>query len=159
MRKEVIKHIIKKESKYEFTIFTNFHNLDFANPTNIKIESVFKWKNILKYYRHLMPFFPVITKILSKKIEKFNPDLVIISSFAIWKNISINKPKILYLHSPMQYIWSHYDEYLQKFSWIKKIIYQLSAWYLRKWDKQFTNFDKIFFNSNEKRKSRLFNFY
>ena len=30
--------------------------------------------------------------------------------------IDIDSKKILYLHSPMQYIWSHYDEYINKFS-------------------------------------------
>jgi hypothetical protein len=56
-------------------------------------------------------------KVLSKKIRKYNPEKIIISSFAIAKNISVpNIKKKLYLHSPMQYIWSHYDEYTHKLS-------------------------------------------
>lgn len=132
----------------EEKIFTNFHNLDFINPTNIEIESVKSNKNIWKYYRNFMPIFPYFTAKLSKKIEKFNPDIVVISSFAIAKNINIKAKKILYLHSPMQYIWSHYDEYLQKFSWLKKLIYRISSKYLRIWDKRYSEFDEIYFNSN-----------
>ncbi len=134
-------------SNIQAEIFTNFHSPNFPNPTNLKINSVLKWKNISKYYRNLLPFFPIFTELLSWKIKKYNPDILIISSFAIWKNINNNKPKILYLHSPMQYIWSHYNEYKNKFSWIKKLIFQISSKYLKIWDKKYTNFNKIYFNS------------
>jgi hypothetical protein len=66
----------------------------------------------------MLPFFPILQKILSKKIKKFNPDIIFISSFAIAKNIDLpNSAKqiTLYLHSPMQYIWEMYEEYLNKF--------------------------------------------
>jgi len=55
-------------------------------------------------------------KILSKKIKKRKPDYITISSFAIAKNITpiSGIPMMLYLHSPMQYIWTHYDEYNEK---------------------------------------------
>lgn len=139
----------------EEKIFTNFYNPNLPNPTNIDIEAVFSWEKIWKYYRNLMPFFPIITKILSNKIKKYNPDLIIISSFAIWKNLDINNTKILYLHSPIQYIWSHYDEYIKKFHWPKQWLYKLSSSYLRKWDKKYTDFDEIYFNSNYTKK--LFN--
>jgi len=138
--------------KIQAEIFTNFHSLNFYNPTNLKINSVLNWKNISKIYRNLFPLFPIFTKILSNKIRDYNPDLVIISSFAIWKNIDIDKPKILYLHSPMQYIWSHYDEYLNKFSWIKKLIFKTSTNFMRKRDKKYNKFDKIYFNSNYTKK-------
>ncbi len=137
------KYNIKEEK-----IFTNFHNIDYNNTTNIPIESVISSNKILKYYRHLMPIFPIITYNLSKKINKYNPDLIIISSFAIWKNLNVDSKKILYLHSPMQYIWSHYDEYVKKFSWITKYIYKYSTKYLRIWDKKYINFDEICFNSS-----------
>ena len=131
----------------ESEIFTNFYQSNFPNPTKLKINSVLNWK-IDKYYRNLLPIFPIFTKLLSKQIQEYNPDILIISSFSIWKNIDSNKIKILYLHSPMQYIWSHYNEYLDKFSWIKKIIFKVSSKYLKTRDKKYTNFNKIYFNSN-----------
>lgn len=133
-------------------IFTNFYNPNYPNFKDLKINYILSSKNISKYYRNLMPFFPYFTKRLSKKLKKYNPDLIIISSFAIGKNIKTNKKSILYLHSPMQYIWSHYQEYLKKFKWTKKIIYKISSNYLRKWDKKFTNYYKICFNSNYTKK-------
>lgn len=67
-------------------------------------------------YRNLIVFYPLFMKILSRKIKKRKPDEVQISSFAIAKNIEqIGVPTSLYLHSPMQYIRSHYEEYLGKF--------------------------------------------
>jgi hypothetical protein len=62
-------------------------------------------------------------KNLSKKIISYTPPKVVISSFAVAKNLdfcgsnytgTFNPITSLYLHSPMQYIRSHYDEYVQK---------------------------------------------
>ena len=151
---DIVENRMKKvfdKNKYnikEEKIFTNFYNTNYKNPTNIPTEAVISSNKVWNYYRNLMPFFLIITKILSKKIEKYNPDLVVISSFAIWKNIEINCKKILYLHSPMQYVWSHYDEYVNRFFWIKQLLYKFSSKYLRTWDKKYTDFDKIYFNSN-----------
>lgn len=138
----------KFQEDLEEKIFTSFYNPDFKNPTQIPVEAVKSDVNIWKYYRNFMPIFPYFQKKLSKKINDYKPDIVVISSFAIAKNIDVKGTKILYLHSPMQYIWSHYDEYVEKFSWPKKLIYKISSKYLRKWDKKYKNFDKIYFNSN-----------
>jgi len=138
--------IYKQENEYK--IFTTFHKSDFPNPTNLQIEAALSSDNIWKYFRNLMPFFPIFSSILSKKINKYNPDVVIISSFAIWKNLNVKAKKVLYLHSVMQYIRSHYEDYVKKFSWIKKLLYILSSKYLRIWDKKHKDFDKIYFNSN-----------
>jgi len=132
----------------KFKIFTTFYNPSFKLPESYKVESVISTPKLLKYYRHLLPLFPSFQKLLSNKIQKYNPDLVIISSFAIAKNIDIKKPKILYLHSPMQYVWSHFDEYIKKFKFPTKQVFKLVAKYLRTWDKKYTEFDYIIFNSS-----------
>ena len=100
-------------------------------------------------YRNLMPLYPLLMKLLSLKIKKWKPDHILISSFAIAKNITPISwvPTSLYLHSPMQYIWSHYEEYLNKFSGLKKQIFKFTASYLRKWDLKYTHFDKVICNS------------
>ncbi|HCY21227.1 TPA: hypothetical protein DIC40_05255 [Patescibacteria group bacterium] len=68
-----------------------------------------------------MFFYPLLMKIISRKIKRYKPNKILISSFAIAKNIqqckTISKENIdttLYLHSPMQYIRSHSQEYQQK---------------------------------------------
>ena len=100
-------------------------------------------------YRNLMPLYPLLMKLLSLKIKKWKPDHILISSFAIAKNITPIPwvPTSLYLHSPMQYIWSHYEEYLNKFSGLKKQIFKFTAWYLRKRDLKYTHFDQVICNS------------
>ena len=100
-------------------------------------------------YRNLMPLYPLLMKLLSLKIKKWKPDHILISSFAIAKNIT-PIPWVrtsLYLHSPMQYIWSHYEEYLNKFSGLKKQIFKFTASYLRERDLKYTHFDKVICNS------------
>ena len=47
----------------------------------------------------------------------------------------------------MQYIWSHYEEYLHKFSGLKKQIFKFTASYLRKRDLKYTHFDQVICNS------------
>ena len=95
-----------------------------------------------------MMIYPLCMRVLSRKIKKYNPEKIIISSFAIAKNISVsNVYKKLYLHSPMQYIWSHYDEYTKKLKWVKWLLFKFITPRLRKRDKKFTQFDEVEFNS------------
>jgi glycosyltransferase involved in cell wall biosynthesis len=105
-------------------------------------------------YRNLIVVYPWIMQLLSRKIRRFQPTRVVISSFAIGKNIKIPSTPLhkwgytkLYLHSPMQYIWSHREEYLAKFSGWKKKLFSFLVPRLQRWDKQFTQFDEIHFNS------------
>lgn len=87
--------------------------------------------------------------ILSRKIKKYHPDHILISSFAIAKNITpiSGVPMTLYLHSPMQYIWTHYDEYKEKLQGIKGKIFNRIVPKLRKRDLKFTKFDRVYANS------------
>ncbi len=87
--------------------------------------------------------------ILSKKIKQYKPDHIFISSFAVAKNIMpISGIKTtLYLHSPIQYIRTHYDEYKEKLKGIKGILFRLIAKKLKKRDKKYTKFDHIYANS------------
>ncbi len=100
-------------------------------------------------YRNLMFFYPSLMRILSRKIKKWKPNHITISSFAIAKNITpISGVKMkLYLHSPMQYIRTHYDEYKEKLTGIKGKIFNAIVPKLRKRDLQFTKFDKVYANS------------
>lgn len=148
-----------------FTLVSNTKYLEIWN-IKIKIKTALPWRinKIFIYftnhkvfilsqifdYRNLIFFYPLLTKQLSKKIKKYKPDHITISSFAISKNITIPdwcKSK-LYLHSPMQYIRSHYDEYSQKIKWRKWFLFRFIVKRLRKWDKKFTKFDVCYANSD-----------
>jgi len=101
-------------------------------------------------YRNLMPFYPVLVRLLRQKIKKSWATRTIISSFAAVKNIShssIPWEKILYLHSPMQYIRQNYDEYRTKLTGFKKNVFILITWYLRRRDKKERPYDMIIANS------------
>lgn len=90
-----------------------------------------------------------VKKLNSSKADRCEPDHITISSFAIAKNIT--QPSgiktTLYLHSPMQYIRTHYDEYKEKLTGLKGKIFNNIVPKLRKRDLKFTKFDKVYANS------------
>ena len=174
--KDLLQEKIKKNPDWDFKVFTliadhDFKTLEIQIPWTNEykkipvIEALPKWISTLFLYfshhqvrffsslfnyRNLIVLYPLLMKILSRKIRIFAPEKILISSFAIAKNITLPKScnhSELYLHSPMQYIWSHYEEYLHKFSWWKQKLFQWITPRLRNWDKKFTHFDKIYFNS------------
>lgn len=100
-------------------------------------------------YRNMMPIFPLLTTILSRKIRAYKPDHTIISSFACVKNIDIPGSKTIYFHQPMQYIWTHYQEYVDNFKPkpLMSAVYKRVSSYLRPRDTKSTHFDNVYFNS------------
>ena len=100
-------------------------------------------------YRHLIVIYPLCMLFLSRKIKRFAPERIVISSFAIAKNIDTDvKDTKLYLHSPMGYIWANYEEYRQKFTGRKKTLFTGVAPILRIWDKTYWRFGEVVFNSH-----------
>lgn len=157
---------IKQDKDTHITIFTSVSDRESIDIDNHKITiktAIPKRLNnrymycqtkqipILKTifdYRNLILIAPIITAIISQQIKKYKPQKIIISSFAIAKNINTYKtPTTLYLHSPMQYIRTHYDEYTQKLGPIKWYILKIAALYLRRWDTQNRHYDKVYANS------------
>lgn len=149
----------KSDPNNEYKIFTVFSDKKFIEIDwrKVEIDAVISNEFILKKldYRNFMPIFPILIFLLSRKIKKYKANEILISSFAISKNINICTDAInrvsssitLYLHSPMQYIWEMYDENINKLKHIKKLAYWLSTKYLRLRDLKQRSFDKIYFNS------------
>ncbi len=170
----VFQDMIESENFSQAKIFTVFSDRNVLETSKWNIEIVTalpSWLNklFLKFskkwwllwsildYRNLMFFYIPLMKILSNKIQKYTPPKVIISSFAIAKNLDFckldytgvfNPVTSLYLHSPMQYIRSHYQEYTKKLTWYKLKIFQKITPKLRKRDKLFTKYDNVFANSH-----------
>lgn len=174
--------MIESEKFTESKIFTVFSDRTYLETSQWKIEIItalpkflnklflfFSNKNIpllssVLDYRNLMFFYRLLMKILTKKIINYTPPKVVISSFAIAKNLefckndykssklfskyNFNPITSLYLHSPMQYIRSHHQEYLQKLKWYKLKIFKFITPKLQKWDQQYTSFDQVYANSN-----------
>jgi len=165
--------LIEQEKFSQAKIFTIFSDRKVLNTSKWDIQVITalpSWLNrlFLKFshkkwiiasvldYRNLMFFYKILMKILSQKIKKYNSPKVVISSFAIAKNLEFCKKNYqwkfkpityLYLHSPMQYIRSHHEEYLQKLSWYKLKIFKYITPKLQKRDQQYTNFDQVNTNS------------
>lgn len=166
--------LIESENFSQAKIFTIFSDRDYLETSKWKIKIItalpnylnklfifFSRKHILILssvldYRNLMFFYKLLMRTLSKKIEQYKSPKVIISSFAIAKNLEFChhdyiwefKPVTsLYLHSPMQYIRSHHQEYLDKLSGYKLKIFKYITPKLQKRDKTYTNFDQVYTNS------------
>lgn len=119
-------------------LYTLIHTRGTCSPT---IESrriipsfVDKLPGKDRYYRHLLPLFPVA-------IERFilkDYDLILSSSHCVAKGI-IPGPDSLhvsYVHSPMRYVWDMYADYFgpDKVGALAGMILPYFATYLRAWD-------------------------
>lgn len=167
---ELIKEEYQNNSEIEWKVFTLICEDNILDVWDRKLEVIQSLPNriskIFIYcknhkvpflsqvfdYRNLIFFYPILMKILSRKIKKFWPEKVVISSFAVAKNISLSTFHFplstkLYLHSPIQYVRSHHDEYSQKIRWRKWLLFRFIVPRLRKRDKKFTKFDECIANS------------
>lgn len=164
--KNVLDHIIKQSTYTQATIFTLITKeyTQIIGKNSIQVITVFPKvinnfllriteKNIpivssLFDYRNLIVLYPLRSYILSRKIKKYNPDHIYISSFSWSKNINtFGIPTTLYLHSPMQYIRTHYDEYCKKITWRKGIIFKAITPRLRKRDQKPRKYTQTISNS------------
>lgn len=103
-------------------------------------------------YRNLMPFFPVLMKILSKKLARRlqNQDAdILISSYAVAKNIDVPEGihKEIYFHQPMHYIRPLYEEYVWYMKGWKQWLYKKITPGLRKRDARPRHYDVMYANS------------
>ncbi len=131
----------KKHTVKIYTILPSRLNALFASNQQIRRKKIFD-------HRYLIAIAPLCMRYMSRKIHKTKTDKIIVSSFAIAKNIDTNNiPTTLYLHSPMQYIRTHADEYRSKLKGTQSFMRSRISPYLQKRDKQYTTFDKVYSNS------------
>lgn len=100
-------------------------------------------------YRNLIVFYPILMKLLERKIKKYNPHLAVISSANISKNISFPKQSYtkLYLHSPLMYIQPEFKTFYSNFNILTRIIFKIISPLLSIRDKSYTKFDEVRANS------------
>jgi glycosyltransferase involved in cell wall biosynthesis len=89
---------------------------------------------VRKHYRNYLPLFP-------SAIESFNLrnfDFIISSSHCVAKGVipSLEAKHLCYIHTPMRYIWSHYEDYFgdHRTGYIKRKTVSRVAKYLKLWD-------------------------
>lgn len=170
----VLTEYIRKHAAYDskiFVLYSNQKSVTIDDTTYPIITALPIWMNRIFYdsrwsrrfpsifdYRNLMPLYPLLCRLLRRKIlsilDATGSHHLYISSFATAKNViksnalSSNIKTTLYLHSPMQYIWSNYDEYVEKLQWRKGYIFRGVVWYLRTWDKKSRHYDVVISNSH-----------
>jgi glycosyltransferase involved in cell wall biosynthesis len=119
-------------------IFTLLHN---RGSVSSKIEShpiktsfLQRAPGIKKHYRNYLPLFP--RAIEGFQLQKY--DLIISSSHCVAKGVfpAPSATHICYCHTPMRYIWSHYDDYFgdHKVGLIKRMALPAIRNYLCEWD-------------------------
>ena len=89
---------------------------------------------VKKYYRNYLPLYP-------NAIERFDLsgyDLIVSSSHCVAKGVlpSPSAYHICYCHTPMRYIWSHYDDYFgnHRTGLLKRLALPPIREYLCNWD-------------------------
>ena len=120
----------------EAPIYTLFVNRGKLSPYLKQREirtSFLQWlPGIHKYYRWLLPLFPLAIQSLNIK----SYDLVISSSHCVAKDVRSKKNTIhiCYCHTPMRYLWGFEEEYFGNFKkWIRHLI-RFYFNFLKKWD-------------------------
>jgi glycosyltransferase involved in cell wall biosynthesis len=141
-------------------IMTLIHNKsavsEIINSHPIHTSWLQRIPGIMKYYRNLLPLFPLAIKSLHPP----KADLIISTSSCVAKSIipQPNTPHLCYIFTPMRYAWTFFDEYFGKKS-IKGIIAKPILKALRKWDKQTTNRVTRFVGISNHVRDRINNFY
>ncbi len=161
----VLKDLIKPYLWQKILVFTLFSDRDYILLDNKKVKVIYlfpkflndlflnksQWSFLQKFfdYRNLLPIFPILIHFLSKKINRNVYKKIIISSFAVSKNIKIKKDvkSLLYLHSPMQYIHTHFEDYIKNLSSFKSFLLKFFRKFLLKWDLKKRFFTKVIANS------------
>ncbi len=99
---------------------------------NVNFSFLQKLPGVKKYYRNLLPFFPITIEQFD--LSKF--DVIISSSHAVAKGVLVNSSQlhIFYCYTPMRYAWDLYHEYLNTMKGLKKAISRLILHKIRNWD-------------------------
>jgi len=87
-----------------------------------------------KTFRRYLPLFP-------DAIQKFDLsgyDCVVSFSHCVAKGVKANDhaPHICYCHTPMRYAWHMRDEYLVRFSYLKRLMAELILDHMKNWDRK-----------------------
>lgn len=120
------------------TIFVLLHNKGTVSPAIERMAIRTSWIGKLPFarerYRHFLPLFPAATR--SFDLSGF--DLVISSHHCVAKSVRApaDALHICYCHTPMRYIWTHYEEYFgpERAGMLTRLGMRLVVNRLRAWD-------------------------
>lgn len=89
-----------------------------------------------KYYRHLLPAFPLVAKSLGRRLAGENYELVISVSHCFAKNVPVSRSALhlSYCLTPMRYVFDQYNAYFanhQLEPLIRQVVAPLRSWDIR----------------------------
>jgi glycosyltransferase involved in cell wall biosynthesis len=116
-----------------------------------------KLPNIEKYYRNLLPLFPIACRMLKIK----DMDIVISNESGPAKAAIMPKSALHICNclTPMRYLWSHADEYLESCTLGKRLVFKLLLPYLRNWDLNSSKKVDYFISISKHVQKRVSNYY
>jgi glycosyltransferase involved in cell wall biosynthesis len=110
-----------------------------------------------RFHRYLMPFYPMAVE----QLDLRGYGLVLTSDAGPMKGVILapGTLHICYCHSPMRYIWSHYHESRKGLSGLAKVVFSLSAHYVRTWDFAAAQRVTLFAANSENVSARIRQYY
>ena len=110
-----------------------------------------------RFYRHFLPFFPIISEFLLDK--KY--DYILSTSTAIAKSVNTKgTPHWCYINTPMRYIWDRFDDYFgsERVGFLN-LFFKLLAFFLRKYDVWSSKRVNVYVSNSNFVKKRVSKFY
>lgn len=142
----------------EATLYTLFYDRKKLSPRlqKLKIKASFLHylPGIKRYYRWLLPLFPLAIRLL--RIEK-GTDFVLSSSHCAAKGIKIpaGALHVCYCHTPMRYAWAAEEMYFGKYPPLMRWAIRFILNWLKDWDRSVTASVDLFIANSEYIRSRI----
>lgn len=119
-------------------LFVLFH---IPGAVSLEIESKIKRTSFIQRLPGLRDHYPEYLPLFPKAVESLplnGYDLIISSSYCVAKGAKAGRwaKHICYCHTPMRYVWHQKDYYQRKLDPIPRIIFEISASWLRSWDRK-----------------------
>jgi glycosyltransferase involved in cell wall biosynthesis len=110
-----------------------------------------------RIHRHLLPLYPFAVE----QLDLTSYDLVITSDSGPVKGVIThqNAVHICYCHSPMRYLWDNYHAYASRMAPLNRLVFSISAHYVRSWDYQAAQRVTHFIANSEYVSRRISHYY
>lgn len=146
-------------SVYNRKAMPAFHGCD--------IRTTYLQKRLPRFLRYQHTLWPVLRAKAFRKLDLSEFDIIISTSSAEAKAVRKTRPDqvhIAYIHTPIRYYWSHYEEFKREFSfgeltWLIRPFIPLFVRWMRKLDLESIPGIDVFIANSEVTQSRIKQYY
>lgn len=146
-------------SVYDRAKMKPFHNID--------VRTTYLQTRLPKFLRYKHVLWPVLRSYAFRKLDLSEFDIIISSSSAEAKAIRKTRPDqvhISYVHTPIRYYWSHYEEFKNEFNfgpltWLIRPFIPLFVHWMRKKDLQSIDGVDVFLANSSVTQERIKKYY